>query len=227
MTIRVKDWGKFQHFKDRRPPWIKLYRDILDDIEWHQLDAEAAKALVMIWLIASESEGALPSMKTLAFRLRNTEEDCKRLISKLSHWLGQDDINAISEDYQDDSLEERREETEGEESAAPKGRKPKSKEQTLRSWLTALGDDLAIPAEDPIYAWADSAGIPADWLSIAWWVFEARYVEGIKTYTDWRAVFRKACREDWLKVWRMDGRDNRFVLTTAGETARREMESLS
>jgi hypothetical protein len=31
MTYRVKDWTKFQHFKDRRPPWIKLYRDILDN----------------------------------------------------------------------------------------------------------------------------------------------------------------------------------------------------
>lgn len=117
---------------------------------------------------------------------------------------------------------------EGESGApTPKGRKPKAKEQPLRSWLTALGDDLAIPAEDPIYEWADKAGIPADWLGIAWWVFEARYVEGVKTYTDWRAVFRKACREDWLKVWRMDSRDNRFVLTTAGETARREMEAQS
>lgn len=116
----------------------------------------------------------------------------------------------------------------GGESGAPpsKAKRSKRAEQTLRSWLTALGDDLAIPAEDPIYAWAESAGIPAEWLGIAWWVFEARYIEGIKTYADWRAVFRKACREDWLKVWRLDSRDNRFVLTTAGETARREMESL-
>src|ERR1043165_2263672 len=95
MTYAVKDWKKFQHFKDRRPPWIKLYRDILDDIEWHQLDAVAAKALVMIWLIASEHEGKLPPAKELAFRLRMTEKQTKSIVSSLSHWLEQDDIKPI------------------------------------------------------------------------------------------------------------------------------------
>ena len=51
--MKIKNWSQFQHFKDRRPPWIKLYRDILDDIEWHELDAKSAKVLVMLWLIAS------------------------------------------------------------------------------------------------------------------------------------------------------------------------------
>ena len=60
MIYRVKGWKKFQHFKDRKPPWIKLYRDLLDELEWHELDPPAAKALVAIWLIASENEGFLP-----------------------------------------------------------------------------------------------------------------------------------------------------------------------
>lgn len=111
MTIRIKDWAKFQHFKDRRPPWIKLYRDILDDLEWHELDAQAAKVLVMLWLIASESDGELPDIKKLAFRLRMTESKVLEVVSKLSHWLEQDDIAAISPRYQSD-LPER--ETEGE-----------------------------------------------------------------------------------------------------------------
>lgn len=109
MVIRVKDWDRFQHFKDRRPPWIKLYRDILDDMEWHDLDAEAAKALVMMWLIASENEGHLPDDKKLAFRLRISPDKCNLLISKLSHWLGQDDNSAISAQYQSDPLETERE----------------------------------------------------------------------------------------------------------------------
>jgi len=105
MTIKVKDWNKFQHFKDRKPPWIKLYRDILDDLEWHELDPLAAKALVAIWLIASENDGELPEMKKLAFRLRVTEKQAISIVSQLDHWLIQDDINVISDRYQDDSLE--------------------------------------------------------------------------------------------------------------------------
>jgi hypothetical protein len=103
--MKIKNWSKFQHFKDRRPPWIKLYRDILDDIDWHQLDPLASKVLVMCWLIASEDEGNLPDTKTLAFRLRMTEKQTSDCISKLSHWLEQCDITVISERYQDDAPE--------------------------------------------------------------------------------------------------------------------------
>jgi hypothetical protein len=109
MSLRIKGWNKFQHFKDRKPPWVKLYRDILDDMEWFELDPAAAKILVMLWLIASESDGELPDNKTLAFRLRCTTSHVSDAISKLSHWLEQDDISVISERYQDDPLETERE----------------------------------------------------------------------------------------------------------------------
>lgn len=107
--MKIKDWNKFQHFKDRKPPWIKLYRDLLDDVEWHELDPKAAKVMVMLWLIASEDFGELPSIKKLAFRLRMSEKDVESHCSKLSHWLICDDINAISEQYRCDAPE-----TEGE-----------------------------------------------------------------------------------------------------------------
>jgi hypothetical protein len=103
--MKIKNWNKFQHFKDRKPPWVKLYRDLLDDIEWHELDAQASKVLVMCWLIASEEDGHIPPTKTLAFRLRMSEKQTIDCLNKLSHWLEQDDINAISERYQDDGLE--------------------------------------------------------------------------------------------------------------------------
>ena len=107
--MQIKNWKKFQHFKDRKPPWVKLYRDVLDDLEWYELDPLASKVLVMCWLIASEDDGRLPPAKTLAFRLRMTEKQTIDCLNKLSHWLEQDDINAISERYQDDSLETERE----------------------------------------------------------------------------------------------------------------------
>jgi hypothetical protein len=112
--MRIKNWDRFQHFKDRKPIWIKLYRDLLDDLNWHELDGKSAKALVMIWLIASEDLGKLPETKTLAFRLRMSEKETKEVVTKLSQWLEQDDINTISDGYQDDMPEKRREETDKE-----------------------------------------------------------------------------------------------------------------
>ena len=101
--MRIKDWTRFQHFKDRRPPWIKLYRDLLDDPDWHSLDPLSAKILTMLWLVASEDpeqKGQLPSVRRLAFRLRIEEGQLKQSITKLNHWLIHDDISAISDRYQ-------------------------------------------------------------------------------------------------------------------------------
>ena len=101
--MKIKNWPKFQHFKDRRPPWIKLYRDILDDDEWFSLPPISAKALVTLWLLASEDEtkqGVLPPFKKIAFRLRMSEKSLQSIVSDLSHWLIQDDINLISDCHQ-------------------------------------------------------------------------------------------------------------------------------
>ena len=106
--MRIKNWSKFQHFKDRRPPWVKLYRDLLDDPDWHELDAEAAKILVSLWLLASEDEdqeGKLPDAKRIAFRLRIPVNKVNQALTKLEHWLYHSDINAISERYQLDAPE--------------------------------------------------------------------------------------------------------------------------
>jgi hypothetical protein len=123
LTIRIKNWKQFQHFKDRKPPWIKLYRDLLDDPEWHELDPLSAKVLVMLWLIASENNGELPSVKKLTFRLRMFEKQLLQTLTRLSHWLIQDDITPISSRYHDDAPETEtetyKEETETENTIAP------------------------------------------------------------------------------------------------------------
>ena len=100
----------------------------------------------------------------------------------------------------------------------------KSKAKTLIAWIADLDGD-AILAADPIFDWAGKVGIPRDWIVLAWWSFEGRYTgdgQGhAKKYTDWRATFRNAVKDDWLKLWYV-GKDG-YVLTTAGQQAQREM----
>jgi hypothetical protein len=108
VSIKIKNWQKHQHFKDRRPPWVKLYRELLDDPDWHDLNPDDAKLLVGMWLVASEDpnmQGGLPDTKKLAFRLRTTEKHLIHALTRLSNWLEQDDIKAISERYQVDAPE--------------------------------------------------------------------------------------------------------------------------
>jgi hypothetical protein len=33
-SICIRNWERFQHYKDRDPPWVKLYRDLLTSESW-------------------------------------------------------------------------------------------------------------------------------------------------------------------------------------------------
>ena len=58
--LRVKNWGEFQHYKDRNPPWIKLHRTLLDDYEFSCLQDASKAHLMLIWLFASQCDGRIP-----------------------------------------------------------------------------------------------------------------------------------------------------------------------
>jgi hypothetical protein len=110
--MKIKDWQKFQHFKDRRPLWIKLYRDILDKHDISLISDFAFRVLVGCWLLASEDEhkqGNLPDVESIAFRLRFPKSKIEKALQELEAFLIQDDINAISGVCQDDALEKERE----------------------------------------------------------------------------------------------------------------------
>lgn len=111
MAIKIKNWSEHQHFKDRSPPWIKVHREIINDVEWHELSGDDAKLLISLWLIASEDKelsGRLPDTKSLCFRLRIKEIQLNQALIRLSHWLIQDDISTISSVYQGDIPEKSR-----------------------------------------------------------------------------------------------------------------------
>jgi len=200
MGYRVKDWTKFQHFKDRSPPWVKLYRDLLDDLDWHDLDAESAKALVMIWLIASEDKdmsGSLPDNRRLAFRLRMTEAKLKQTLTKLSNYLEHDDIDMISSCYQVDIPEEEEEE----ETDKRRGREQKAlarpdnvSEQVWSDFLSQrkqLKADLTLTALEGIKREAVKIG----------WSLEQALVEC--TVRGWRGF-----KAEWIKE-QSNGSSNR------------------
>jgi len=103
--MRIKNWSSFQHFKDRRPPWIKLHRDILEQRDINALSDCSFRVLIGLWLLASEDkemEGNLPCVDDIVFRLRIEKPKIIKALKDLSSLLIQDDISAISEVYQFD-----------------------------------------------------------------------------------------------------------------------------
>ena len=77
----VKNFETFQHYKDRSPPWIKLYNELLDDYEFGRLPDASKMHLVAIWLLASRSNNRIPyDAQWVANRINATERvDLERL----------------------------------------------------------------------------------------------------------------------------------------------------
>jgi hypothetical protein len=130
---QIKDWVKFQHYKTgknaKHPEWIKLYRRLLDDIEWHNLEPVAAKTLISLWLLASENGGTLPDLKTIAFRLRMPEKQIKSVLSQLPHWIEDSPSEVLGTSYAGPRPEE-----EGEKEEEREERAPKRQSQVPEDW---------------------------------------------------------------------------------------------
>jgi hypothetical protein len=58
--LAIKDFEKFQHYRDRNPPWIKLYATILTDAYFLQLPEAAQAQLMKLWVLASQMGNPLP-----------------------------------------------------------------------------------------------------------------------------------------------------------------------
>lgn len=54
--LRVRNWEKFQHYKNRRPPWIKLHVETLDDYELMHLDNDAQLVYERLLLLAARTD---------------------------------------------------------------------------------------------------------------------------------------------------------------------------
>lgn len=59
-TFSVKNFEKFQHYKDRSPPWIRLYNSLLDDYDFGLLPDASKAHLLAIWLLASRYDNKIP-----------------------------------------------------------------------------------------------------------------------------------------------------------------------
>jgi hypothetical protein len=113
MSLTPKNWKAFQHYKERKPPWIKLHRELLDDYEFFRLPVASRALAPCIWLLASEFfEGRITaSYDELSFRLRMSVEDfeaaLKPLIDKGFFIV---DSDALADCKQEARLETEREE---------------------------------------------------------------------------------------------------------------------
>jgi len=69
--LTIKNWDKWQTYrKDRgQPPWIKLHRELMRNIEWVSLSDAQRGQLVAIWLLAADRDGVIPASPEIIKKL--------------------------------------------------------------------------------------------------------------------------------------------------------------
>ena len=106
MRVTIKNWSRFQHYKARRPPWIKLHRSLLDDRAFAELSDYASKLLILLWLIGSESnDGTIKGdIEDIAFRVHRDSTDVLPALQELALrgfiQMGTDDASTVLADRQ-------------------------------------------------------------------------------------------------------------------------------
>jgi hypothetical protein len=57
----IRNWGEFQHYKQRNPPWIKLHFATLASEDWVIWDDASRVLAITCMLIASRNDGKIPN----------------------------------------------------------------------------------------------------------------------------------------------------------------------
>ena len=58
--LAVHGWGRFQHYGKRNPPWVKLHVALLSDYDFHALPDASKAQLLLIWLVAAQTDNKIP-----------------------------------------------------------------------------------------------------------------------------------------------------------------------
>lgn len=201
--MKIKNWNEFQHFKDRSPPWIKLYRENLYRRDIMSLSDRNFKILICLWMLASEDKdksGNLPEISDIAFKLRLSESDVSKALQELHGFIDIDDSDLISTVYQHDAPET---ETEGETYSKEKEKRekqakarPPSQGISFRNWLEVEKqkdpDVSSSSCPDNLYDEAGKIG------------FEHTAIDQWEKFHDhWIAQSgQKAIKADWIATWR-------------------------
>lgn len=89
-------------------------------------------------------------------------------------------------------------------------------------------DERPVRDYSPLWRYAEEAGLPQDFVALAWVEFCRRFLSGgtgaSKRYKDWRQAFRKYVEGNYLKLWAIDGA-GAYFLTTLGKQAQKIHES--
>jgi len=99
---------------------------------------------------------------------------------------------------------------------APKRATRKRERKTFKAWMASLPDGAeAIPADHRVFRYAKEAGLPLEFIELAWIAFQRKFEHVAKTQADWPAHFHNAVEGNWARIW-WPSDDGGYRLTTVG-----------
>ena len=136
--LSIPNWGEFQHYKDRTPPWIKLHNQLLENYEFECLPDASKAHLLCIWLLASRTENKFVNDSRWIGRKigANTEVNIKVLVDSGFLQLNQEDGGLASKVLQtpeQDAGTEREREREGKKRESKEEWEP-PKNLNMKAW---------------------------------------------------------------------------------------------
>jgi hypothetical protein len=84
-VIAIVAWGKFQHYKDRDPPWIKVYRDLLSAESWVLGTDESRLVQLASMLLAARYRNATPLNYALFRKVASLDMSEARFRAAIEH----------------------------------------------------------------------------------------------------------------------------------------------
>jgi hypothetical protein len=73
--IRIVEWEKYQHYKDRNPPWIKLHRELMTSNTWVSVDDASRVLAIAIMMLAAATGNKIPANPAYVKRVAYLNSD--------------------------------------------------------------------------------------------------------------------------------------------------------
>jgi hypothetical protein len=189
---RIIEWNRYQHYKDRDPPWIKLHRDLLTSQTWVTLSDASRVLAIASMLVAAGTDNKIPTnpefMKRRAYMNKVdfaplVEAGFLELVNDVNavadaSTMLADDSNPLANDTECYSESEKRRDREEE-------RRPASKGSRLPKDWTPTQEELE-------YAAAQGCADPLDTAER----FKLHHWNKGTIGKDWHAGFQFWCRSE-------------------------------
>jgi hypothetical protein len=219
-TFRVKNFESFQHYKDRSPPWIKLYNELLDDYDFGALPDASKFHLVAIWLLASRSANKIPfDPAWIGRRINATSKIDLDILVERGFILLDQPLQTMEQDAskpQAERLTREREEGEAEKkdirakrpnesfeefwNARPRRKGPDPKEPSRARYEAAIKSGVA--AEDLLAAVKRYAALEVDHIGTPYLRQTVKWLKD-KSWADYPFISEEIAVLDWDNVVKM------------------------